>query len=1007
MKKQIILSWLLTCWITSGLWATNGFTLPGEGTYGTALSPNGRYMVGIGLSNRIFGLYSTGYLYDLQNKTLTWLTSFDENDYGKAGQFDGVNDAGMICGTAKDPSHVISWNELTGPINVATVWNNGNITRLPYGNLDMSAFKQLEDGTYATALTEDGKTVVGYSAASNFAYLKPCKWTQDADGTWKMEQLPMPEGGKNGRAIDISADGKVIVGTVQIEWNNYAVFWKNGECFVVHCIGNDEELEDYCDMKVFDLSPNGRYFTFTLSSSMYYRIYDINNNSYKPLPTFDEEGSVETMAIDNQGNVAGVACYGFYEYDDNAYNRPFYYRYSTDRLFDLTYIMSFFAPEVKPDFSLNPADKTQAIPFAISADGTTIGGNKDIYVSMGQTPQSWLLQMDLDDRLIPSKPEVISAVSKTLRQVTITWKKDLTTYESLTLKSYRIYENNHLRNTVTPDSETLEVTLDEVASGFPSFTVEAVFEDALGHEVCSPRSDARSVAVPENFDLPFFDDFDRENLQDNYWVRFVEQGSESDAVWGTAPYVGYQGSAALVAGTNVEQTYSNGVVSRLMDATKAKYVALSFYYFSIAYGTPQAPDAFAVEVSTDFGNTWTVVDQHLISELPTVQTMKYVNLTDYVADKMFILRLRKFGEGKMPYYIYIDNLKITTEPEREAPQGIIGEERADGSVRIAWKDASNSYPLSYVRKMNEKMLTLGNAGSPLIGANAFDQDELRLYDGKYLTAIGTMINQYSNLKDDKGIQASIVVFEDGKLVREQEIDNLLTNTHITVMLDEPLKIDASKELKIGVKVHDYDSRQIPLLYVNNDAFVAGKSDLFSEDNGTTWQSLNKFYTDNNDPDRGKCSWYIFGHITDEPTFTLSPDASMLMGYNVMRNGVVINDLFLLPYVTSFDDTAPLDKVCYEVMAYYGDGNVSDFSEQYCRTVDGIDECGHASGVVYRQGRYLMSSLPSNGMALFNLDGRQVRRSPHGKLSLNGIAAGVYVVNVYHDNRITSLKIVIR
>lgn len=60
------------------------------------------------------------------------------------------------------------------------------------------------------------------------------------------------------------------------------------------------------------------------------------------------------------------------------------------------------------------------------------------------------------------------------------------------------------------------------------------------------------------------------------------------------------------------------------------------------------------------------------------------------------------------------------------------------------------------------------------------------------------------------------------------------------MLDEPLLIDGSKELKIGIKVHDYDAEQIPLLYAVSDKFIAGKSDLFSEDNGATWQKVSEF-----------------------------------------------------------------------------------------------------------------------------------------------------------------------
>ncbi len=76
------------------------------------------------------------------------------------------------------------------------------------------------------------------------------------------------------------------------------------------------------------------------------------------------------------------------------------------------------------------------------------------------------------------------------------------------------------------------------------------------------------------------------------------------------------------------------------------------------------------------------------------------------------------------------------------------------------------------------------------------------------------------------------------------------NADFTVALDEPLPIDASKELKIGIRVHDYDETQMPVTYIMSADFLPGKSDLYSEDGGATWLRLSDFYAGQGMPEQG-------------------------------------------------------------------------------------------------------------------------------------------------------------
>lgn len=1005
MKRKALLSLAILTLQAIGLFAAKDFTQLGKETYGTSMSPSGRYVVGVGLKNRIYGLYSAGFIYDLQTKQLSWLTAFDANQYDKAGQFDDVNDDGVICGTSKDINQMITYQDVTAPLNVATIWKNGVATRLPYGELDRKQFKQLEDGTYATALSADGKTVVGYAAGSNFTLLTPCKWTETKDGRWQLSLLPLPKNGKNARANYISANGRIIVGTVQIDYNTYAIYWVDGVPRVVHAVGEDAASDDYADMRVLDMSPNGRYFTFSISSSMYFRIFDTQTGTYRKLPTFDVEGAVQTMPIDNNGNIAGVVTYGFYAFGDDAYNRPYYYQYATDRLFELPYVMGFFASGLQPDFSLSYLDKTQAIPFAISGDGNTIAGNKDIYVALGQTPQSWVLRMETRNMVFPATPSIASIFSENMKEVTLTWAIDKQKYDGFTLKKYNIYEDGKLKTQHTiKGTEKEQLVLKDVKAGFPTFTIEAVFEDKDGKEFLSPASMPATVSVPDTYALPFFDNFDTQSLQTHFWNPFVRIGSSIDAIWGTAPYYGYKRSPALVAGNNMNKPYENGIVSRPMDATKHKWVNLSFLIQCQLYAAPLGADTLAIEVSTDKGATWKSVRRFSIGDLPT-QFMQYsFDISEYVAGQLFTLRLRKYGEGATAYYVYIDNFKLSTTITKAAPDGIMGFHDIQ-TATLLWKDASGTYPLNYIQGVNEEMLTLGNKGAELIGANKFTKAELEHFDGKYLTGVSTNINHYKDSKEEQGIHAAIVVFEDGKLICEENIPNLLFNTDFTHKLATPIRIDKNKELIVGVKVFDYDRMQLPLVYVNNESCVPGKSDLFSEDNGQTWQSLYEFYAKTKTPERGKCSWFITANITDEPQLTIAEDAKTLLGYNIYRNGEQLYTGIILPYVARFTDAQTFDNASYRIRAFYGDGELSELSDEYNVGIrSGIEQISSNEQHITIENNVLKTNLPCDCISLISIDGRKVRQNRDNVLSIEGLPKGVYIVCIEYLGVISSAKI---
>lgn len=129
MRKTLLLLAVALATFAENAWADKSFkTLP-ELTYGVAISPSGQYLVGVNPSYMVDGSYSVSYLYDTNTGETQWLTEFDQNDFSKSGEFKAVNDAGVICGSSKDPDLLITYSDMFGtetrPANSAAIWKDG------------------------------------------------------------------------------------------------------------------------------------------------------------------------------------------------------------------------------------------------------------------------------------------------------------------------------------------------------------------------------------------------------------------------------------------------------------------------------------------------------------------------------------------------------------------------------------------------------------------------------------------------------------------------------------------------------------------------------------------------------------------------------------------------------------------------------------------------------------------------------------------------------------------
>lgn len=999
--------------------AETKFTVTGDNTLGTAMSPNGKYVVGVSPLYLAYNIYMESYLYDVQAGTQQWLTAYDESDYGKSGSFTDVSDDGVIAGTFKDPDYLITVSDFDGdrtfPMNVAAVWKNGQRTSLGFGDYEFSQFTYLEDGSFAEAISGDGKTVAGYIGIGNGTYTFPCVWKQKDTGEWEFSHLALPQGAVGGKAVDISADGSIIVGVIWYEMYEAAAYWKDGECHLIEGVGADTQYNGYGQNRASSVSPNGKYITF-IFDHMEPAIYDVEQQSYRKIIPFEPYHAPKDLAVADNGNVVSSFGYGSL-LSGEMYERPFWYSYKDDRLLGFDYFITLFAPEVELPFTFAYDEKTQAIPCAISADGTFIMGNKDIMTMMGGVPECWMLQTENRTVTIPDTPEGLQAKSWELKEVTLTWNKDEHPYEGLTLESYNVYCNGEkVTNVPVTDAKELTYVHQNASTGFPEYSIAGIFKATDASKVESPKSNPVKVAVPDTYALPFFDDFDSQTLETNYWTLQPYYGDVIDTSWGTVPYFGIF-DCGLYSSPTAQTPYSCGLVSRPMDASKEKHVSLSF---AILYGLINSDnqqmdkDSLSIDVSVDKGISWTEVKTMSFKDLPqsnwSVQT---ADLSPWVAGKLFQVRLRKHGQGVAQFYYSIDLFKVGTTAEETAPQGLTGQVTGEKQVSLIWQNSFNAYQLNYINEYYTYALAVGNEGKDFIAANSFDATDLAVYKGKYITSVNAFIN-HDAFEDSKDTHASVVIFEDGKLICDQPIENIVYNDYNIVILDKPVLIDGTKEIKVGLKIFDYDERQLPITYQNTLKYLPGKSDLYSEDDGKTWKKLSDYYAAlEGQEQNGYCCWDITANLTDEATLNATDLAldKNLMAYNVFRNGEKINDELIDGRQSRFTDQTAMDNCYYEVIAYYFDGSVSEVSNRF--TV------GELSSIGGQNSKNGISIYPNpatdcihiagdfNKATLLNIDGQAVAVTSENVITVSGLPAGVYFLRIESGDRAQTEKVMIK
>lgn len=361
--------------------------------------------------------------------------------------------------------------------------------------------------------------------------------------------------------------------------------------------------------------------------------------------------------------------------------------------------------------------------------------------------------------------------------------------------------------------------------------------------------------------------------------------------------------------------------------------------------------------------------------------------------------------------LYYDNGSL-------APTNLRVAQQAEGN-RLSWQFPALGEPI-YLRwhdGYNYKAGGLTNGGAFFAGACWFASD-LKGYGNLALSDVEVYINQIPEA-------LFLLVYENNTLVRQQFVPNLKQYSFNTIHLEEPLKIDEGKNLRVAVYI-EQNEITVPLGYDRGPA-RSGRGDLYSSD-GITWQTME---------DSGSevdANWNIsiglspYSNVlpgTEKkaakklPAFQpkrmanadmtfkavdtkgeASSDKNVFEGYNVYRNGECLNSV--LTTDTVFTDTkAYSDKyLTYQVSAVYSVAG-EKFSDKVTIIATGIDGVNGQNGVTLKvEDGQLIVLGAHNGdrITVASADGKLIASAIatddyRQTVSLAAATTGTYIVKV--------------
>ena len=976
----------------------------------TGISPNGKFVVGTK------GNYSpdnlSSYVYDVETKETTWGTDGSDADTDKGGKFAKITDQGIIAGSMTDKNLTVDLpgDDWTPPstinLTTAAVWSNGKVYKLGIGGNDKNVFTDPTDGSYASGISEDGSIVSGYLQYSYFPQIA-MGWRYDAaTDSYTDFRYALPSGVEISSTTGLSSDGKVAIGTVFCNGANHAIVWTSENDYKILDLG----VDDFTGLRgnAAAISPDGRYVLVTVlgGESPKVGVYDVASDKTETVEisnAFEAKG----FAIDNNGNFFCSV------QDKTTYQDNTFFYYAADKtLLDMDYYMANFAKGMSGAPSM-----TKATVVGISGDGSKlVGYSMDEYYATS----SWWMSVNTSAVTV-SPATGVKLFTSGIDKVTAKWDGIKELPEGVTVKQYDLYlDGKNVHKATVEDGQAGGQFRYEAAAQAGKHEVFVIATCAKdGKEFSSPKSEEATTVVPSTYAIPMTDDFESQSFDKNTWEKELLEGNSSEVQSWLVAGGDFENNTYFASTTSIMlKPYSSVLYSRFFDATDLKDVYVTFYN-KFAYVNDVSPnqneELFDLEYSTD-GENWTLLKSLCAADMTAgAWNFSTSDFSKELAGKLFKLRFNAHGKGYATLKWYLDYVTVGKELDPAKPEGVKAVAN-NGKNEIEWKNSLGTYEASYV--VNSNVLTdynIGNEGKPLVVAVSFPAEKLTSRVGQYISGVASFIYDDQTIGSTKATQAEAIIYEDGVEVARQAFANTAFDEPYSqaVALSKPVKIEAGKEYKVAVRIHDYDPQQTPLYFqADQSGLIPGVTDLYSEDEGKTWQKISEFNASHDDMARSWCIWPIRALISEDAT-PLASDMKFdekLIAYNVYRNGEQINTKPVYSSFLKFTDENTDKQAEYTVQAFYTDGRVSVLSDPttpVTTSIDGVVTAGgakfsidKAEGTIALDGQY-------DAARLAGIDGRTVATAHAGKIQTTALTPGIYVLSIENGGKASTYKIVVR
>jgi hypothetical protein len=952
------------------------FTDFGEGR-SQAVSPNGKYIGGIYMGK--------GFIYNVETGVRTIIDSctevIDVNDNGHAAViFYDTNFYYKFENYDVEPMRVDSMPLLNGG-----AYRNGKLYSLGLGRYGFLPEGDNAPVTNIQSIDEDGNiygSTDGYNDLSKvFAFVWKYNSTNDDYTTDTAAAFSSPQTSEDQGAciFSVSKDGQTAGGWLARDiygGGRNAIIWPRPDTFL---IPNENDNQSVGGARV---SPNGKYSVFTYNGKA--AIYDIDNNK---LDVFGPDKS-HTTAVSSNGFVVG------YQNNSQGGRTAFIWSeklgYKTFREFFDEYLPEMSIPDENEFFQFTGL--FWDVPEDISEDGLTITGWSGHSASVAN---GWLIQIPNALDLIDRPHNLTATIDIPKRKaVNLSWTEPEGSSHSLDF--YYIYRNGQYLGRVDAAAAGTNYTDTNAPSGLVSYQVSVAYDyENSTTYLESSLSDPAEVTIIDNYNLPFTENFEANDLSYNYWTA---EGSPTSAWLIYGGHInGTRDAIFLGAGNGLKYNFS--LTSKPFDATSKEKVILAFTHAVLSYAEEffGIPDTVSIEVGMD--DEWTTVKQIIVNGVFD-WTPATIDISEAAANKLFRVRFRaSSGSNKIEFNYVLDNLGIGFE-NAATPAGVIAYRinEADAPVRVLYKDGTGSYGLSYGTGTTNATFA-GNNGNSIIAANKFTYNELVKMRGKYLTSVSA----YLFPDFPRTVIPSVLklaVFVNGERVENSTIEEWEGYTWNNFPLSEPIAItDQINNIYVGIEAASGDEYNMPLSMgiepfdeATESFLINPNGNLYSEDGGITWENAN--------PDNSFMGhWDIVANIRDE-NHALTPDDDInAVRYEIYRNGTLVNPLHYGQIY--MDETGSSDDDCYTVKVFTMLGGLSAISQEGC--IEVLEPVSISSNITIEKEKVSVYPNPTTAIItistdvkavrVYNMQGKVVARANTSKVDMRALPEGTYLIEI--------------